>query len=399
MKIVDVCESYSERGGGVRTYVHAKLDAAARLGHEVVVVAPGREHRVVERPGGRIRWIPSTPFPFDPNYGLFLGAHGVHRALEEERPDVVEGSSPWGGGRAVASWRGSAVKTFVFHTDAVAVWPQTFLCPRISFETVDRWFRPFWRSLSRMSDAFDATVVSGAWLADRVRAHGVKRPVVVPFGIDKGRFSPARRDPAVRARLLRACQAPPEAKLLVAASRLDPEKRIGTMLEGFRLAARDRPLALALFGRGSLAGWVRKKAAKIPHVHVGGYLGDRVEMAAALASADAFLHGSAAETYGLVVAEALCSGLPAVVPDRGGAAALAQGPWAETYRAGDPIACARALARLFERDPQAARAACEVAGRAVAPVESHFERLFERYGSLLERSHRRSRADEVVTSP
>src|SRR5262245_8268794 len=41
VKIVDVNEFYAEQGGGVRRYVDAKLAAGARLGHEVVVIAPG----------------------------------------------------------------------------------------------------------------------------------------------------------------------------------------------------------------------------------------------------------------------------------------------------------------------------------------------------------------------
>src|SRR6187397_2816446 len=41
MRVVDVSESYSSHGGGVRTYVHAKLAAARRLGHELVIIAPG----------------------------------------------------------------------------------------------------------------------------------------------------------------------------------------------------------------------------------------------------------------------------------------------------------------------------------------------------------------------
>ena len=38
MRIVDVCAFYSPSGGGVRTYVDAKLRAAARFGHELVVL-------------------------------------------------------------------------------------------------------------------------------------------------------------------------------------------------------------------------------------------------------------------------------------------------------------------------------------------------------------------------
>ena len=41
MKVVDVAEFYADKGGGVRTYIHQKLEAGARLGHEVVVIAPG----------------------------------------------------------------------------------------------------------------------------------------------------------------------------------------------------------------------------------------------------------------------------------------------------------------------------------------------------------------------
>ena len=41
MKIVDVAEFYAELGSGVRTYINQKLEAGARAGHEVVVIAPG----------------------------------------------------------------------------------------------------------------------------------------------------------------------------------------------------------------------------------------------------------------------------------------------------------------------------------------------------------------------
>ena len=52
MRIVDVNEFYSPTGGGVRTYVDRKMGILADLGHELIVVAPGREDRVEERPGG-----------------------------------------------------------------------------------------------------------------------------------------------------------------------------------------------------------------------------------------------------------------------------------------------------------------------------------------------------------
>ena len=55
MRILDLAEFYSERGGGVRSYLDKMLACAGQLGHEVIVVAPGprdEETRVAE--SGRI---------------------------------------------------------------------------------------------------------------------------------------------------------------------------------------------------------------------------------------------------------------------------------------------------------------------------------------------------------
>ena len=58
MKILDVAETYSPHGGGVRTYLHNKLARAAAAGHEAVIVAPGERDCVEEANGGRIVWLP-----------------------------------------------------------------------------------------------------------------------------------------------------------------------------------------------------------------------------------------------------------------------------------------------------------------------------------------------------
>ena len=60
MKIVDVCAFYTPAGGGVKTYVDRKLIAARDMGHEIVVIAPGRTNAVVERgPGATLVTVAS----------------------------------------------------------------------------------------------------------------------------------------------------------------------------------------------------------------------------------------------------------------------------------------------------------------------------------------------------
>src|SRR5688572_14256326 len=116
MKILDVAESYSKHGGGVRTYVEEKFVAAHAAGHELIVVAPGAENAEERVPGGKIVWVHGPRSPFDSRYGLFSNEEAVHRVIDREDPDVIEGSSPWNGGRFVASYRGRARKSFIFHT-------------------------------------------------------------------------------------------------------------------------------------------------------------------------------------------------------------------------------------------------------------------------------------------
>lgn len=382
MKIVDVSESYSERGGGVRTYVHHKLAAAARAGHEMVIVAPGYHDREDKVEGGRIVWVKGPRSPFDNRYGLFTRAKAIHEILDRENADVVEGSSPLGGGWAVSKWQGRAKKSFVFHTDPVAVWPETFLAPRVGFSTVDRWSRPIWSGLRRLSKGYDVTVVSGGWLGRRITEHGVSGASVVPFGIDKSGFSPSHRDESVRAKLLADCGLSPDADLLISVSRLDPEKRVPTMLDGFARASKRRPVGLVMFGRGAMERSIKRKIARTPGVHLAGYVGSREAMAAAMASADGLLHGSAAETYGLVVAESICSGVPIIVPDRGGAGALAGPGYAETYAAGDADACSEAILRLLARDRTQLRSGCAAAARRIGTMDDHFDRLFSLYAEI-----------------
>lgn len=382
MKIVDVCESYSKHGGGVRTYVHHKLAAARASGVECVIVAPGTEDCEEDVDGGKIVWVKTPRSPFDARYGLFNDERAVHEVLEREDPDVIEGSSPWNGGKFVGSYHGRAKKSFVFHTDPVAVWAQTFFGRHVGFDRVDRLCAPMWKRLQTLSDAYDTTVVSGGWLARRLRQFGMERTSVVDFGIDKQRFSPSHRDESLRRELLAKCGVPAHGKLIIAISRLDPEKRVATLIDGFAKASRHRPMGLVIFGRGALQKYYARKAAKTPGVHLHGYVSERDLVSRALASSDAFLHGSAAETYGLVVAEAVCSGVPVIVPDRGGAAALAGPDYAARYRSGDASDCSEAILRLLARDRAQLAAGCARATEDIGTMDGHFHRLFELYGRM-----------------
>jgi len=382
MKIADVSGFYSETGGGVASYVRQKLEMAARWGHEVVVIAPGSESRVEQRLGGRIVWVESPGMPFDANYHMFWGGDEVWRALDREQPDVVEGSSPWRGGWLAGHWPGEAVRSLVFHQDFIAGYPYTLLGGLLSKPAIDRLFGGYWRYVRRLSDCFDVTVTGGDWLAERLKCFHIHNPTSVPFGIETGRFSPDKRDEALRQSLLAACGAPPDGRLLLAVGRLHPEKRHRTLIEAFALARAERPdLGLAIIGDGPLRANVETWANKVGRVHMTGAIADRERLARCLASGDILIHGSGAETYGLVVAEAIASGLAVVSPDSGGSADLARRGLSRVYPTGDAIGCATAILDLLT---VLEAAAPEPVHNPPGSADSHFAALFELYQGLIE---------------
>lgn len=382
MKVVDVAEFYAEKGGGVRTYLDHKLRAGAELGHDVVIVAPGPEDREEPRLGGRIVWVKSAPVPGDPRYHLFVRPAAIHAVLDREAPDVVEGSSVYGGGWSVASWAGAATRSLVYHQDPVAVFGHSLLDRWVAPGRIDAAFLPVWAWLRHLAGRYDTTVVAGDWLAERLSAQGVPRVVAVPFGIDPAPFRRAQPDAELRRALLGRAGVPVTAPLLVSVSRHHPEKRLPTLIRAVDAVNEATPVGLAIFGDGPSRRAVERVAQQSRGVVVAGYTRDRDELARAVASADAFLHGSAAETYGLVLAEALCAGTPLIVPDAGGARDLARPEHAETYRAGDVAACAAAIRRMLVRDRAALDAACRAASASVRTLDQHFEALFAHYARL-----------------
>ncbi len=386
MKIADVAEFYSEQGGGVRTYIHQKFEACREHGHELTVVAPGASTYVEQRPGGQIAWVKAPRIPVDHRYHIFVSAREAFEALDHFAPDIVEGSSTWKGGWIAAKWPGPAVKSLILHQDPVAVYPHTLLEHWISIQNIDRGFGWFWRYLKSLGRNFDTSIVAGDWLADRFAAFGMARPHVVPFGVNKADFSPDFASPKRRQEMLSACGIEdPDAKLLVAVSRHHPEKRLGLLLKAFDQVRQSRTVGLYLIGDGPTRRWVEKAAAKVAGVHVAGPIKDRPLLAQSMASADAMLHGGAAETFGLVVAEALCAGLPLIVPDRGGAADLAGEAYAVSYKTGDLEGCRSAIHEMLDRDlPGMHRAARDAADQKVVTMATHFDRLFDHYGSLLD---------------
>ncbi|MCT2399555.1 glycosyltransferase [Novosphingobium mangrovi (ex Huang et al. 2023)] len=374
MKIVDVCAFYSPRGGGVRTYVEQKLRIGPQLGHEIVIVAPGDEDAVVERgPGARIVFIRSPRFPLDRKYWYFNEAERLHAVLDAEAPDFVEATSPWRSASLVAEWPGAAPRSLVMHADPLSAYAYRWFGPIFSRETIDRQFSMYWEHLRNNSRRFNHVVCANGDLSRRLREGGVANTVTIPMGVEPGCFSPSLRDPALRARLLDACELAESATLLLAIGRLAPEKRWPMVVDAVNAASREMPIGLVMLGEGREQRTILRHIAGNPHIRLLAPERDRRVFARILASADALLHGCEAETFCMVAAEARASGIPVIVPDAGGAVDHAQGGAGRTYAACDPAAAANAVLDVAVTRPRPQAGA--------RTMNEHFEDLFAAYAA------------------
>ncbi|KQM35875.1 glycosyltransferase [Sphingomonas sp. Leaf10] len=378
MRIVDVNGFYAPEGGGVRAYVDLKLAYAARHGHEVIVLAPGPEDRFERRPGGGIQWVAAPAFPLDRRYGMFVDAAPIHRLLDQWLPDAVEASSPWRTADIVAAWPGDAPRHWIMHADPLAAYAYRWFGRVATIDRIDRWFGWYWQRLQRIAPAYRSIVCANDWLTDRLVAGGLGNARTVRFGIEAGIFSPARRNPDLREKLLAACGRPADGMLLLGVGRHSPEKNWPLVIAAMNALPERCQAGLLLVGEGRDSAALRRQIGGNPHIQLLSPTHDRAQLAELMASADALVHGCEAETFCFVAAEGAASGLPVIAPTRG-AAADSAGVVAVRYAAGDPVALRTAIETTADR-----RGVKSLAG-AAAPrhrtMDQHFAALFSSYAA------------------
>jgi alpha-1,6-mannosyltransferase len=212
----------------------------------------------------------------------------------------------------------------------------------------------------------------------------VRIDAAMTLGIERSHFSPSLRDERLRAAMLRQVDLPPEGHLLIGIGRHHGEKRWPLVIDAVRMAGDKLPVGLMLLGTGPESKRLETRIDGNPHIRLFRPVYERNELARIMASADALIHGSEAEPFGLVPSEAMASGLPLIVPNTGGCAEVADPLTSETYRARDAVAAAAAIQRLFAREPKILRKAAIVAAGRVRTDREHAEDLMAYYQSLID---------------
>ncbi len=321
--------------------------------------------------------------PYDATYHLLWRADKIRSLVARERPDVLGIHSPYVAAAACTSVprKDFGVRVFTWHSDFIDTYLRVMLERHVKPKLASVALEPLWAMVRAIAKRCDATFVAARWQAEKLASHGVPRVVQVPFGIEREAFTPAARSEARRRAVLGDARA--SWPLLVGVGRFAVEKRWDVVLDAFCALRERREAVLALIGDGPERAAMEARAKGRDDVVFLGFERDRAKLAATLASADALVHGCPYETFGLSIAEALSCGLPAVVPDEGGAAEMVDDACGETYASLDAASCAEAVERVLARDRDALRRAAVAAASRVPDVTTQFARTFDAYANLL----------------
>ena len=346
MRISLVTDTFLPEVNGVTTVLATMRRGLQERGHGVQVIAPRYGHEAEEPDVVR---RPSVPLPGYAHSRLVLPLGGVAGALDTFAPDVVHlvTESVLGALARRHALRRRVPLVSSFHTDF----------PRYAARYAGDWaVEPVRRYLRWFHGPSAFIQTPSETTRHELAAMGLTQAVVWGRGVDTALFSPVRRSEARR-----AAMGSGEGPVVLHVSRLAVEKDVDTLVAAFRAvhAALGEEARFVVAGDGPRAAEVRTA---LPFAIHRGFL-RRGDVADLYADADLFVFPSPTETCGLVVLEAMASGLPVVASDTGGVLEnMRDGLNGRSVRAGDAQAFTAAILELLgapdQRDAmgQAARA-------------------------------------------
>lgn len=297
MRIAIFTETFVPALDGVVTRLRSTIDELLTLGDQLLVVAPKYGEGPAYYHNVPIHRVSSVPFPPYPQVKMAPINPGVGRALKKFGPDLIHAVNPFvlGAGAPFYARKLGVPLVASYHTN-VTTYARFY---GLGFaDGAGRWHT------RRIHDKADVNLCTSESTREYLQGEGIKRLHVWPQGVDARRFHPNKFSKEWRAKLSDGHPADP---LLLYVGRLGHEKNIGSLRSALDAVPNAR---LAFVGDGPARRELEEVFVGTRTVFLGTRRGE--ELAAAYASADAFVFPSTTETLGMAMIEALASGLPVI---------------------------------------------------------------------------------------
>jgi alpha-1,6-mannosyltransferase len=306
LKICDLTQFYSPLSGGVKRYVHEKINYIQTKSpdDEHILIIPGAKTELIAGDRSQIYSIQSPLVSRSARYRALLNLRAIGEILERERPDIIESGDPYQvGWKAISVGRSLKIPVVGFYHSH---FPEAYLRgpARLLRGVAQKYAR-------KLYNRFEATLVPSQQLAGVLENWGVRNVRVVNLGVNTEIFCPKPDDSTATRRSQGIA---PDRKLLLYVGRLAQEKNTETLFTSFEILARRRPqeFELLIIGDGPQRAQLRRLQTQTGNVKWIPYCTDSSELARFYRAADVFVHPGIQETFGLVALESQACGTPVV---------------------------------------------------------------------------------------
>lgn len=307
MKIGFFTDGYLPQPNGVATSVSAWAKELEKLGHEVYIIAP--KYKNYQDNSDRIIRLPSLKILNKPDIrlGFPLSAKSISK-IYKLKLDVIHGLS--GGTISTLGLMVARAKKVPFVFTYYTRWNHFahyfFNGKIINSKMIEKVSRVF-------CNRCDGIIVPMTKIKDELISFGVKKPItVIPSGVDIDIFNKKQKS------FLRKKTGIKQGKILLYVGRLGKEKSVDFLLRAFKLIYEENSgTHFVLVGDGPEKDSLKQLAKELnieKNVYFVGLIDTEI-MNKVYSDAEIFVFASTTETQGMVVLEALSSGLPVVAVD------------------------------------------------------------------------------------
>ena len=292
---------------------------AAAIGELHIVSAAPRSAR--EEEDGQLHLHPIRAWKV---FRIRVLSRRARALILEHGIEVVSAQDPFEHGLAAyRATRGTGAKLHIqVHTDFLSPWfvrDGNWRSPAVRMPLLNRWRRrvadgvlPAADGIRVVSERIKASLLArygsrSSEIGARSHGAGIPEPAVIPVMVDAVVPPPVPLPPH-----------PAFTFALIAAGRLEPEKRIEDILMALKLVIKRYPMAgLFISGEGSERRTLERMTRALGLEQNVVFLGWRTDARALMASAQAFIQASAYEGYGRTLVEAALAKVPIITTDVG----------------------------------------------------------------------------------
>ncbi len=307
MKILISSESFPPVISGVAIFTSGLTDFLCKQGHQVTVFTAGpdfKKTKITHRGKLRVYSFRSLPNPFRKHFRFTLPQKKVIReAFDKEKPDLVHLQDPGPLALAISS-RAEKLGLPIIATHHFTLGLEKFYLPILK-ESFGRGLKEY---LKFFYERADFVVCPSDFCRKELEALIPREKcLVIPNGADSEVFYPAPQKKS-------------KTPLALYVGRIDPEKEIGVLLEAAEKILKEKKIKFIFAGPGKLLDsfreQVKEEGLEDPIFFIGPARGKK--LTDLYQRAWFFWTASQVESQGIVILEALASGLPVIASRAGG---------------------------------------------------------------------------------